>query len=504
VLFNDHLYRALLDLPPGATATPATAARVQGQIERFLHRAGYELATVRAEVVGTHVRADIDEGQLDDVVILGVGGWDSVRFHLDLDLPHDVYNTPLLDERLRLLCLRYGSARCTATLAPVDALPGSQLGTRVFEYVGGLGGTQALLPEDLVREGRAQRLLIRLEHGNAKSGFWPTLDVGLPDGVTIGADGLLTGFLSQESSTDLKLRAGANTLGHLDGSGQSLVLTHGIAEARMHLPAPFGIGVKPAVFLGFDMVTRQRGDLGVDRVMQAHTDLAAAVDLAAMRGLALAAGLGVSDNRIFGLSTFGPVDPTVTSTPSDQLRPFALVFAHVDFTPDQLRVDRHHEIFAFSRLRTGSDGVGRAVEADVDGRYQLYRPFGYNELWLRVHGQLHMGDVHYTDEQSLASELRGNLGTVYFHDAATALVEVRLSIVRELLKISVWGAGGACGQIVRREPVDQPVQGYGAVGLGLHGLAWSVAAGDVFIGVGFSSDGSHSFALTLDLHEAFH
>jgi hypothetical protein len=30
-----------------------------------------------------------------------------------------------------------------------------------------------------------------------------------------------------------------------------------------------------------------------------------------------------------------------------------------------------------------------------------------------------------------------------------------------------------------------------------------VAAGDLFVGVGFSSDGSHSVALSLDLHEAF-
>ena len=52
VLFHDFIYRSLLDLPKYATATVAEAHEVASRLEEFLRRAGYELATVNAQVEG--------------------------------------------------------------------------------------------------------------------------------------------------------------------------------------------------------------------------------------------------------------------------------------------------------------------------------------------------------------------------------------------------------------------------------------------------------------------
>src|SRR5207302_9049803 len=71
VLLNDLLYRSLLDLPAGAKATRERARSVASRILSFLRRAGYELATVRARVVGDQIDLEIDEGQLDKLIFLG-------------------------------------------------------------------------------------------------------------------------------------------------------------------------------------------------------------------------------------------------------------------------------------------------------------------------------------------------------------------------------------------------------------------------------------------------
>jgi hypothetical protein len=48
VLFDELLYRSVLDLPKSARATPAEAQAVSAKLQGFLRRAGCDLAVVRA------------------------------------------------------------------------------------------------------------------------------------------------------------------------------------------------------------------------------------------------------------------------------------------------------------------------------------------------------------------------------------------------------------------------------------------------------------------------
>ncbi len=60
VLFDELLYRSVVDLPANARATPAEARAVSMKLQGFLHRAGYDLAVVRAQTQGGQIMVEID------------------------------------------------------------------------------------------------------------------------------------------------------------------------------------------------------------------------------------------------------------------------------------------------------------------------------------------------------------------------------------------------------------------------------------------------------------
>ena len=75
VLFDEFLYRSVLDLPESARATPAEARAASAKLLGFLRRAGYDLAVVRATVQGEQIIVQIDEGQLDKIIALVRASW---------------------------------------------------------------------------------------------------------------------------------------------------------------------------------------------------------------------------------------------------------------------------------------------------------------------------------------------------------------------------------------------------------------------------------------------
>ena len=504
LLFNEWVYRALLEQTDAATANPATAKRVRATLSAFLRRAGYTLATVKTRVEDGRIAVDVDEGQLDKMVLLGVGAWDSVRFHLELELPDEVYNRPLLDQRLDALCKRHGLLRCTATLLEVDPQPGNPFGQVTIDRLEELGG--GLVPEQLVRAARAFELQVTLEQKPSHSGFWPVLDVGGQDGVKVGANGYLAELPLAGGSTELKLRVGGNFRGHLDSNGSSPVFTRATADARIRFPA-YGEGrLRPALGLLADLSSGQRGDLGVDVFYQARLEVVAVADFTPLgrgRELEFGLGLGLRRNFIFGLGTVAPVDPIVAVTPGDLFRPFVLFFLRSDLSPNELRWDRHHQLEAVARLRTGAVGVGGAAELAADTSYQKYFGLGWHEFWIRGHGTAHLGDTLYPDESSLGGDLRGALGDTFVRKSASVLTEFRHSLVRDLLKVSVFDSLVAFGRISDRVNYTEAARGALAVGLGIHGLLWTVVAVDLYGALAWSTDGRFGTGIALEVHEAY-
>lgn len=220
-LFNPYVYRAILKLPEAARATADTAALVRKGLLGFLLRAGYTLAKVTTTLDENQIVAEIDEGQLDKILVLGVGAWDAVRFRYDFDLPNDVYNRPLVEERLDLLCQRFGLLRCTKTLIAVGVKEDNgPFGETALGLMEEMGISPSMLPSELERGARAYELQILLEPPRRHSNFWPSLDLGAPDGLLVGFGGYLADLPFSGGWIESRARAGGAQRSHLDGSGR--------------------------------------------------------------------------------------------------------------------------------------------------------------------------------------------------------------------------------------------------------------------------------------------
>jgi len=104
----------------------------------------------------------------------------------------------------------------------------------------------------------------------------------------------------------------------------------------------------------------------------------------------------------------------------------------------------------------------------------------------------------------LAGYLRGALGDTSVRSSATLLTELRYSLIRDLLKVSVFDAASVFGRIRDRATHDEAAQGAVAVGLGLHGLVFTVLSVDLYASFGWTTDGRFSPGLSLEVHEAYH
>src|SRR5258708_23587870 len=98
VAMVEDVYRAVLDLPAGTQATPANARLVASSLLRFLRKAGYKLATVRARAQGEQIVVDLDVGLLDKTIFIGGGGFETPPLRLPLP-PHNHALHPIELER---------------------------------------------------------------------------------------------------------------------------------------------------------------------------------------------------------------------------------------------------------------------------------------------------------------------------------------------------------------------------------------------------------------------
>ncbi|MBS2025051.1 MAG: hypothetical protein JST92_21845, partial [Deltaproteobacteria bacterium] len=179
LLFNEYVYRAILQLPADAKATHETARKIAGAIALFLRDAGYELATVRAQVVGDQIEVQVDEGQLDKIILANAGAVTTVRFKLELNLPRDVFNRRELERQLPILARRFHLRSYAYELWPAQR--------PLFDDEGPqLGDVEELRAVPLFRGGRAYELRILADPDPWGEGFGPEVVINGRVGVEAG------------------------------------------------------------------------------------------------------------------------------------------------------------------------------------------------------------------------------------------------------------------------------------------------------------------------------
>lgn len=473
IVLQDEVYLAVLAAGREAPATEQGAAQVERALAEFLNRSGYELASVRARLDGDVIRVLVREGRLEKIVFRGRLTVKTLRFKLALSVPYDVFHRPDLDRQMEALTRELKIERAWYALVPSQVVPhtGPQL-----EQVPALRGYE------FIHEREPFELHIFFAERDWDVGPGMDLRSSYTEGIELGPNWQGQGLVFD---TDRLRVAGSGGLGlrrRISDNEFYPAFSRAYGEARWFAPAIAG-KLRPNVWLQYELVSRQRADLGLESYSVSLGDAALYFGLEATRSLHFELGGGFEWRRQFGFRTSPGIVLPTQSLFLERARPFAHVRAEVIFEQSAERWDRRHA-FAFDvqqRFGVNDPWFG---SARVD--YQRVIPFGWHDLWLKGRGLWHWGEVPFHDERAMGELLHGIFGDEFVRRAASVTAEYRFSLTRDVLKLSFFHDLSAYGHVERAEDVDS-LRFANAFGPGLHVLFEGMLQLDLYLTFGFDS-----------------
>jgi hypothetical protein len=496
VALVEDLYRSVLDLPKGSKATPELAQQVGVRLRRFLHRAGYVLATVRAQAENDQIVVDVDEGHLDKVAFIGADVVQTLRLKMDLRMPEKVLNKPELERQLKSLSDRLHLAEFAYELVPSPDHP--QGGPQLDQM-------QELEELSFFTPGFPYELHILVVPGPFHPGLSPQVEINSLEGGGLGIGYNGESFFQEYDRWHVQGRVAAGLRDHLDHSGSRPVFNHANAELGWDGP-PFH-GMRFSWRAAAEVINRQRGDLYLESVEGATLTGSIDAKLTPLKTMWMTIGGGLERRFLFDAH---PAPPPGKIVPVDtasiaQTRPFAELAAGFIFNPEELRRDRKHELSLQSRVYFAAI-QGNTTSMRTDVRYRKLFPIGWHELWLNGRTAWVSGDVLYTEEQSLGGEaLRDVFANIFVRKMAGVGLEFRWSLLRDLFKVGLWDNAAVYGAIDRTDLTNtvETRAFANAVGVGVHALFIDEFQLDLYWGVGFGRSGAFGNGLSLQLGQAY-
>ena len=489
----DEVYLAVVDLPSTAKANRATAALVERRLQEFLYRAGYVLADVQARVVDGAIEVHVDEGQLEKIIFLGAGTLKTLRLKLDLSLPHHVFNRPNLVRQLKYLGKRHGVSKITFKLVPVRRVDHD--GPQVDD-LGKVKGHAVLRPD------ARYHLHIRFGGSDWGTGFGLDLEYDFPDGLTLGGHYKGAGLLFGDDRWRVGAKAGGKVRYGLDDGEPYLALSRAALEFKWYTPALVGRGLRPYLWLRSDLESRQRGDRELEIYYSERLEGSLNIGYEFIDGLAFSIGGGVEERFIFDVEY--QQDHIASVDEDSRFRPFVGGRADLGFEIGEVRRDRHHKLVLAGRHYwvEGLHSFGRAVMG-----YQKVFEIGWHDLWVKSRGAWLWGEISFYDEEPVGGRyVRGCFGNKYYvHKVGNLVLEFRLSLARDLVKLSFFHDLAVFGELDRTDPsnVGEDVRVANSFGLGFHVLIIDAFQLDFYYGFGFTSDEEFDHGLAVSLKKVY-
>lgn len=494
VALVDGVYRAALDLPPSTQATPANARLVASRLRRFLHQAGYALATVRAAVAGEQISVQIDEGRLDKVIFLGGGSFDTLRMRLDLHLHDDVYNKPELERQLRAMAARLGLAEFAYDVVPIANVPQDNVQLDDIDPL-------EELSFGLVRPGRPYELHILVQPGEFHPGVSPELEIDSLEGGGLGALYHSGRLLLGEDRLQVGGRLAGALRQKLDNTGSRFTFTRAVGEVTYEAP-PLGGVVRPSLRGRADRASRQRPDLRLESFHFATLEAAAQIVFMPILQLRARIGAGLERRLLFGLEAQTDRTPPMPISKIAHTRAFSEAGVEINFDPEALRRDHHHLLSFEARIyaapHPGTDGAQH-----FSARWQKMFASGWNEVWLSALGLSRTGYVVFPEEESIGGDpLHGPFGGEYTRRLLAFQAEFRYSLLRDVFKLGVFHNAVAYGALDRVKSAERLALA-NSFGVGVHALFIDSFALDAYFGVGYATGNKFDRGAALSIRQAF-
>lgn len=496
-VINEEVYRAVLDLPEEAQPTPSNARLVRARLLAFLRRAGYELSAVKTKVEKDQIRVEIDEGRVDKIIVLGQGTYHTLRVKLDLSMPYNVFNRPVLERQLKELAAKHQFETYRFELVPVQK--DDHVGPQIVEL-------PKIQDIELISPPRPYELHISFSKKDFQTGFAPEIVFNSLEGVGLGGRFRLRSGILEGARWESRLRVAATLRENIAGTTTRPVLSRAYSESKWYSPPIIGQNFRTLVWLRADLLNRRRRDLGLESFFHIALDASVNAEYQFLEGLSASLGAGVEHRRLFAIdpAELVMVDPIVDETPDMQTRPFAVAAVDMVFTPNEVRRDRKSTLSLEGRgyLRAKSD---RPHALRLQYSFQAIKLVGWHELWLRSRGASTHGDSLFPDEIPIGGNfLRGPfVDTFYVRRIMGVGADLRVSLVRDLFKVSIFHDLVGFGLVDRAADRTTEYHLANAFGGGVHWLIIDAFQFDLYYGVGFAPGKRFDHGLVLSLQQAF-
>ncbi len=457
---------ALLDavaLPQDAWVTPTMAVRVRYKIESFYFTRGYTLARAWTKAHRGKLYVSIDEGRLEKIIVRGRGSTTTLAIKFLFKLEKNIYNRFEVERQLKEIRqqLNIGEIETLLVESPKVQEVGFQLSDldmkiELFE--------QKVAAHEL-------HIIIAPSRGSGPSiGAYTSATFGFVPYIAYTERGPF--FDNNDDKLRLSLETGYNIRKGLNNDRWQVLFTHAMGKGRYDFP-PLVELLRFFLVESLQVSSYSRADLPLDEYwrFRVHSSVNLGLDL--RPGLSLYVGGGVEYESLFSIKPV--LDDVFLAEPFNDTG-FLLTYGFEwDFDPSEMRRDRHHRLLLEIRhFWPGQDAFHR-----LNVRYQKVFVFGYNDLILRGRLLATLGDTKFYEEVSLGGKnLRTFFNGRYYVDTALwATLEFRLSLWKDIIKVSVFHDLAPFFEIERKETA-------GGVVSANSGESHSIAIADSF-GPGF-------------------
>lgn len=484
-----------------ATSALATADKAAELIEDFLEEATYELAVATGTVTADGgPKVLVDEGQLDRIIFIGVGGGTAIGFALSLDLPGRVFNRNQIERELDRLVRESGVQTAT-----YEVVPAQERGRGILD----VDVPSKIATVTLLREAQQYELRIYVEQRAWAPGFEWGLGFSPPDGVSVdGTWRFADTFLLNDRLT---VRSGLSidVFELADEPEDRLGLTRAAVEAQWFTPPLGADWLRLHLDLSAKTLGRDREDLFVDSYL--FTPLAGSANLGVVFDTFRAyVGVGIEQRFVYRVRIVEPEpggdpipSPLPVPIPDTNRRPFFAFGSEWNLSPNTLRLDRRQMITVDARL-LGSGSSERAGILELFARYRQTWMNGWDEIRLAVNGAYLGGDVPFFNEVAFGDGYvrAAFLDEFFVRRILSGQAEYRASLSRDALKVSLFN------DIAVFEELDLARDGVAArvvdnFGLGLHVLAFETFQIDIYSGVGITTSGDFDLGISVSGSQVF-
>ena len=482
--------------------SPLETARTAAEIlQAFLEEATYELAVATATVTpdGTP-KVLLDEGQLDRILFIGVGGGTAIGFAMSLDLPGRVFNRNQVESELTRLVRESGVRNATYEVVRAEQRSGGLLDVNVPTKIATV---------TWLREAQTHELRIYVEQRAWAPGFEWGLGFSPPDGVSVDGTWRFADTLLSDDRLTLRSGLSIDVFELADEPEDRLGLTRAAIEAQWFTPPLGADWLRLHVDLSTKILGRDREDIFVDSYL--FSPLAASGNIGLVFDTFRAyVGVGVEQRFLYRVRTVEPEpggdpvpDPLPVPIPDSNYTPFLAFGSEWNLSPKELRLDRRETFSINARLlsrgSTENDGI-----VELFARYRKTWMNGWDEVRLALNGAYLGGDVPFFNEVAFGD---GYLRAAFLDDffvrkIASAQAEYRASLSRDALKVSLFNDIGVF------EELDLGRNGVAArlvdnLGVGLHILAFETFQVDIYTGVGITTSGDVDLGISVAGSQVF-